>query len=159
MDIRLTKLTDDQHRLEIVRADGSREAVTLETRSMLMHDLLHLAVESDARCDTGFWGCLARGKTLADMNDRSGRSMSEYAGEMAIIEQVVGGLTGATKGAPAAAMLAGLGQWVEAQGRTLPAWLDEPFITRVQQRMRALVGHWRATRHGETMVVRWPLAR
>src|SRR3954469_11423192 len=95
MEILLTRLTDDQHRLEIVRADGSRDGVTLETRSYLLHDLLHLAVEAEAGLGTGFWGCLASGKTLADMNDRSGAAMKEYAAEMATAEQVVGVLTGA----------------------------------------------------------------
>ena len=157
MQIHLTKLTDDRHRLEIVRADGSRDGVTLETRSLLVHDLLHLAVEGEARLEAGFWGCLARGKTLAEMNDRTGGAMREYTAEMMVIEQIVGGLTGATKGGEPAAVLAGLASWAGATGRTLPAWLDEPFVTRVQQRMRALVGHWRATRHGQTMTVSWPV--
>jgi hypothetical protein len=156
MQILFTRLTDERHRLEIVRADGSREGATLETRSLLLHDLLHLAVESEARFETGFWGCLARGKTLADMNDRTGQSMKEYSGDMATIEQAVGVLTAAAKGAPAAAVLAGLRRWVEAQKREPPAWLDEPFIVRVQDRMRQLLGHWRATRHGQTMTVSWP---
>jgi hypothetical protein len=155
MEILLTRLTDDRHRMEIARADGSREAVTLETRSYLLHDLLHLAIEAEARLTTGFWGCLAAGKTLADMNDRTGAAMKEHAAEIATVEQVVGALTGAAKGAPAGAVLAGLQRWVEAQGRPAPLWLDEPFIVRVQERMRRLLGQWRATRHGETMSLRW----
>lgn len=43
--------------------------VACETRSYLVHDLLHYAVESEAGLSGGFWGNLARGKTLADMND------------------------------------------------------------------------------------------
>jgi hypothetical protein len=156
MQILLTKLTGDHHRLEIVRADGSREGARLETRSTLLHDLLHLAVESEARLETGFWGCLARGKTLADMNDRSGQSMQEYSADMAVIEQVVGGLTAAAKGAAAATVLAGLQRWVEAQGRSLPPWLDEAFVERAQERMRALLGEWRSTGYGKTMSVAWP---
>jgi hypothetical protein len=155
MEIRLTKLSNEQHRLEIVRADGSGESVALETRSLLLHDLLHLAVESEARLETGFWGCLARGKTLADMNDRTGKSMKEYSADMATIEQAVGALTSAAKGEDARVVLAGLQRWLDAQERPLPPWLDEPFIVRVQERMRKLLGHWRATPFGETMIVRW----
>jgi hypothetical protein len=153
--ILLTKLTDDRHRLEVVRADGSRESVTLETRSLLAHDLLHVAVEAEARLETGFWGLLARGKTLADMNDRSGQAIKEYTGEMAIIEKVVGGLTPAVKGADAALVLAGVRDWLQAQGDGLPAWLDEAFIERARDRMRRLLGQWRATPHGATMTVTW----
>jgi hypothetical protein len=156
MRILFTKLSDERHRLEIVRDEGSREGATLETRSLLLHDLLHLAVESEARLYTGFWGCLARGKTLADMNDRSGQSMREYGAEMAVLEQLVGGLTAAARGADAAAVLAGLQPWVEAEGRTLPPWLDEAFVVRVQARVRALLGAWRATPFGQTMTVSWP---
>jgi hypothetical protein len=156
MEIRLTKLSNDQHRLELVRADGSRESSgALESRSYLLHDLLHLAVESEARLQTGFWGCLARGKTLADMNDRTGESMREYSADMATIEQAVGALTSAAKGVEAAEVLAGLQRWLDAQERALPPWLDEPFIVRVQERMRKLLGHWRATPFGEAMVVHW----
>jgi hypothetical protein len=156
MQILLTRLTDDQHRLEIVRADGSSEALTLETRSCLLHDLLHLAVESEAGFESGFWGCLARGKTLADMNDRTGEAMKEHAADMATIEQAVGALTGAAKGVEAAVVMEGLHRWLEAQERQPPPWLDVAFIIRVQERMRRLMGHWRATRHGQTMAVTWP---
>jgi hypothetical protein len=156
MRILFTKLTGERHRLEIVRDDGSREGVELETRSLLLHDLLHLAVESEAGVETGFWGCLARGKTLGDMNDRSGQSMRAHGEEMAAIEQVVGGLTAAAKGAGAADVLAGLRPWVEATRRTLPPWLDEAFVERAQARMRALLGAWRATQFGQTMTVTWP---
>jgi hypothetical protein len=38
-----SKLSDDQHRLEIVRTDGQREQMSCETRSYLVHDLLHYA--------------------------------------------------------------------------------------------------------------------
>ena len=155
MDIRLTKLTDDRHGLEIVRTDGSREAATLETRSYLLHDLLHLAVETEAHLDSGFWGCLARGRTLAEMNDRTGQLMGDASGELLAVEQIVGVLTAATKGVPAAEVRAALVAWTDAQGRTLPAWLDESFITRAQARLRGFMGHWLATRHGQTMTLEW----
>ena len=155
MDILLTKLTNDAHRLEIVRQDGSREAATLETRSYLLHDLLHLAVETEAGLTTGFWGGLARGRTLADMNDRSGQAMGDASAELLAVEQIVGVLTSAAKGAPAAGVLAALRSWTDAQGRALPSWLDEAFITRAQARLRGFLGHWRATAHGHTMTVAW----
>jgi hypothetical protein len=155
MDIVLTKLTNDRHRLEIVRGDGSREAATLETRSYLLHDLLHLAVETTAGIESGFWGLLARGRTLNDMNDRSGQAMGDASAELLVVEQIVGVLTSAAKGAPAADVLAALVRWTEAEGRALPAWLDESFIPRSRACLRAFLGHWRATPHGETMTLRW----
>ena len=53
-------------------------------------------------------------------------------------------------------MLAGVRGWLEAQGELLPAWLDEAFVERARERMRRLLGHWRATPHGSTMTVTWP---
>jgi hypothetical protein len=156
MQISLTRLNEDQHRLQVTRDDGSRESIVLETRSYLLHDLLHLAVEAEAGFANGFWGCLAQGKSLADMNDRTGASISEYAREMSLIEQIVGVLTAAVKGSPPSVVLAGLHEWMQAQERASPTWLDEPFIARVQERMRKHLGRWAATRHGQTMTVTWP---
>ena len=48
MLIRLTRLTNDRHRFEILRNDGTHESHELETRSTLLHDLAHYAVETEA---------------------------------------------------------------------------------------------------------------
>ena len=106
MRIVFRKISDERHTLEIVRADGRREEVDCETRSLLVHDLLHLAVESEAKVTVGFWGNLAKGRTLADMNDRTGKAMAAEAPEMAVIERLVGSLSGAVKGRTAAEMVA-----------------------------------------------------
>src|SRR5688572_31396455 len=63
MLIRLTRLTNERHRLELVRDDGTREARELETRSALLHDLVHYAVETEAGLGASFYGRLARGET------------------------------------------------------------------------------------------------
>jgi hypothetical protein len=157
MRIRFTKLTDERHSLEIVRVDGSRECVECETRSYLMHDLLHYAVESEAELRHGFWGLLASGKTLADMNDRTGRAMAAEAPGLLVIEQVVGALSNVTKptARPSREILAMLRGYSVAQEREAPAWLTEALIDSVRQRMRALVGHWNATRYREHMDLPW----
>jgi hypothetical protein len=79
MRIVLTKTSDRRHGLELVRSDGSRESVELVTREALFHDLLHYVVESSLRMQGGFWGTLASGKTMADLNDRPGESVKENA--------------------------------------------------------------------------------
>ena len=58
------------HRLEVFRDDGSCECVELETRSLLLHDLVHYAIEAQAEIRTGFYGLLASGTTLAALGDR-----------------------------------------------------------------------------------------
>jgi hypothetical protein len=150
------KISDERHRLVVERAPGAREAVECETRSYLVHDLLHYAVESEAQLATGLWGSLAAGKTLADMNDRTGAAMTGAARDMGAIEQIVGALHGSTKGVAASELLAGLRRFAASVGATMPDWLTEPFVVAVQERMRRLQGHWRATPVGGAMELPWP---
>jgi hypothetical protein len=167
--LRFTKVSDDTHRLEIVRADGRREALTCETRSLLTHDLLHYAVEAEAGLESGFWGLLAKGKTLGDMNDRTGRSMSREAPALLAIEQLVGALTSVTKGRASADIVAAITTYMESQRPDgdaprhlppgMPPWLTVAFVDAVRERMRALHGHWKATPYGGTMELAWPAGR
>jgi hypothetical protein len=149
--IRFRKISDERHALAIVRAPGRVEELECETRSTLVHDLLHYAVEAEAHLERGFWGNLASGVTLAQMNDRSGAPLGDGAGEMAAVEQIVGAMSPAVKGRTAAEMVAGMQRFAAALGTTMPAWLTEPFVAAVQERMRGLLGHWRATPYGGTM--------
>ena len=156
MRILFTKTSDERHVLGIVRDDGRREHEDCETRSFLVHDLLHYAVESEARLTGGFWGNLGKGKTLVDMNDRTGQAMAGASAEMAVIERLVGALSGAVKGKSAKEMVAALGTYAAALGRPNPDWLTEPFVVAVQERMRRLLGQWKATPYGATMRLDWP---
>jgi hypothetical protein len=155
VQIQLRKISDERHALGIARAGGAFDEVECETRSTLVHDLLHYAVESEADLTTGFWGNLAAGLTLAEMNDRTRAPLGAAATEMAAIEQIVGALSGAVKGRSAAEMVAGMRRFAEALGATMPTWLTESFIEAVQERMRQLLGRWRATAYGATMSLDW----
>jgi hypothetical protein len=156
MRILLHKRSNTHHTLEIVRATSERESVECETRSYLMHDLLHYAVEAEARLESGFWANLARGKTLVDMNDRSGRALAAEAPGLMAIERVVGALSGVVKGRAAADVVAALREYEAALGEPDSSWLTEALIFAVQERMERLLGHWRATPFGSTMELRWP---
>lgn len=156
MRILLTKISDERHTLELVRADGARERVECETRSLLVHDLLHYAVESEAGLAFGFWGLLANGKTLADMNDRTGAALAEQAPRLMLVEKIVGALSSLARGASSRDLAEGLQRTMTAQGQESPPWLDERFLDRVRERMRRLMGHWKATPFRETMGLDWP---
>ena len=129
MRILFKKLSDERHELSISRDLASWETVECETRSYLTHDLLHYAVEAKAGVQSGFWGRIAAGATLAEMNDRT-RSMGD---EMAAIEQVVGALTVSVKGRSAAAVVAGVNRFGASLGATLPSWLTEAFVLAVRE--------------------------
>ena len=155
MHILLRKLSDQRHLLQLVAVDGRREQVELETRSVLIHDFLHYAVEAEAGLQDGFWGLLASGRNLAEMNDRTGEAMQDQSGSLMLIEKVVGAMSGAVKGRSAAEMMQGFEAYAAAMDEALPPWLDEDLILRVQERMRRLQGHWKATPYGGTMELEW----
>jgi hypothetical protein len=142
--------------LEVTRADGRTESVECETRSYLLHDLLHYCVESEARLHGGFWGNLAAGKTLAQMNDRSGAGMADGAGEMAGIERIVGAMHLTTKGRSSQQIAGGVRRFYESIGEEAPAWLTEALVDAVQERMRRLKGAWRATPCGGRLELSFP---
>lgn len=159
MRIAFRKIDDGRHVLEVTRPNGATESVECETRSLLLHDFVHYAVESEAGLRSGFWGNLAAGKTLAQMNDRSGAGMADAAGDMGAIEQIVGALHGTTKGRTAREMVAGVRRFNESLGVSTPAWLTEAFVEAVQERLRRLQGQWRATPCGGRMELTFPPER
>ena len=156
MRIVFRKISDERHELTIVRADGRRESLLCETRSVLMHDFIHYAVESAAQIETGFWGLLAHGRTLAEMNDRAGLPSADEAAEMATVERFVGALSGAVKEVPAAALIAGIRRYAVAMDTEVPRWLTEAVVVEAQERLRHLVGAWHATHAGAAVELDWP---
>jgi hypothetical protein len=156
MRILIHKLSDERHVLALERDSGAGEQAECETRSLLLHDLLHYAVEAEANLDQGFWGCLARGSSLDDMNDRSGNSMANELPQLMLIERIVGALSSISKGPSPDALATALHAYADALGTRMPEWLTAEFIARVRERMRSLTGHWKATRFGETMELTWP---
>ena len=154
MKIALRKISDERHALDVTRDDHTREHAECESRSLLVHDLLHFAIESEARLTGGFWGNLARGTTLADLK-AIGMTMADAVPEMAMIERIVGALTGAVKGESASHLVTALRGHAETLDWPMPEWLTEDFVVAVQERMRQLLGRWRATPYGGSMELDW----
>ncbi len=148
MRIVWTKLTDERHRLTLVRADGTSESVELETRSTLVHDLVHYALEAEGGFERGFFGTLAHGTSMSEL---TGAMMTEAPGsELAVVERLVGPFQSLWKGALDPA------RYVELAGAAAPGIVDAAFVARVQERLRALVGRWRATPFRAGMELEWP---
>jgi hypothetical protein len=151
--VRFTRTSPTHHRFEIERGDGSREAAQLETRSLLLHDLLHFAFETEAGLTQSFYGLLAAGRTLSDtMPDGSPAGPRFPTAEAQLTERILGPLTGIVRGEfDAAALLAAVRQLQEAHGEPMPEWLTEDLIHRTADRFRRLNGQWRSTPFGATM--------
>jgi len=156
--LRFTRVSPTHHRFEYRRPDGTGEAVEMETRSLLTHDLLHYAVETEAGLRGSFYGLLAKIGGYEELRVAGGAALG---GEVAITERVVGALTGALAAEmlDPAAFLAEFAEFCEAYEERPPRWLTADFVERVAERMRQLQGRWKATPFGETMELAFPLDR
>jgi hypothetical protein len=145
--VRFTRLNPTHHRFEAIRADGTREAREFETRSLLLHDLVHFAVESEAKLKGGFYGTLAEGANYDAPREGS---------EAMAIEYVVGPLQGALKGdIDPEAFVTRLRGVQASMGFAMPDWLTADLISGALERLRQLQGQWRATPFGQTMELRF----
>lgn len=141
--MRFIPRTNDEHEVRVIRRDGSTESVVLNTRSFLRHDLAHFAVELELGLRGGVWGSVAAGGSL------SGDGLD--GPDMAVAESVAGPVqTIMRTEADAAAVL-------EVLRRVAPDRATPELAERIHERLRQLRGHWSATRHGEAMVLTWPL--
>lgn len=147
LTIRFTRLNPTHHRFEAIRADGTRETQEFETKSLLLHDFVHFAVESEAKLSGGFYGALAAGAAY-DYPSAGSEAMA--------IESVVGPLQGALKGELDPEAFVARHRALQANmGSASPAWLTPDLITRALERLRQLQGQWRATPFGEAMELRF----
>ncbi|HEY7798454.1 MAG TPA: hypothetical protein VIA80_06800 [Hyphomonadaceae bacterium] len=143
LQIRFTRLSNTHHRFEAIRPDGGVETRELETRSFLLHDLVHYAIESEAGLRNSFYGQLARGASYDDVaGDAEGGKT----------ELVVGALQTASKGEPdPVAFVVQLQAYWGNIGGQPPSWLTPTLIAAALERLRQVQGRWRATKFGEAM--------
>lgn len=149
MRVLLTRLTERTHRFEAIRIDGSRESAELETRSVLLHDLVHHAVEAEAGMSDGFFGRLAAGSTLAELK-QAAYSGDEADAGLGRAESLVGPMQSLHRGRSTR-------EQVLERGRARhPEVVTAEFVDGVLERLRRLVGRWRATPFGASMELCWP---
>jgi hypothetical protein len=148
--LRFTRVSPTHHRFEYRRPDGTGEAVEMESRSLLFHDLLHYAVESEANLRGSFYGILGKIGGYEELSVAGGAALG---GEVAIAERVVGALTGALRAEQLddAAFLAQASELLDIYDERAPRWFTPSFVAAVRERMRQLTGRWKATPFGETM--------
>lgn len=138
-------ISDDRHQLEIGRGAARLFVRELETRSTLLHDFVHFAVELEAGLEGGFYGRVAHG--------RIGKPGTTALAE---VEMVVGAFQSALKTeVDAELFVRRLASYVHGVGQTVPRWLSADLIRRAETRYRGLVGQWKATPFGAPMTVRF----
>lgn len=151
--IKLTKISLTDHRFEYLREDATGEKLELETKGFLFHDLLHFAVESEAKLVDSFYGLLYKNKKYEDLIPKQNENGSNYFdGEAGMTEKIVGPLSSLIKdGVTAQDFLSGMQNMLDAYGQEKPDWLTLEFIGNVKERMRKLLGEWKALPFGKTM--------
>jgi hypothetical protein len=149
MRILMTRTSPDRHFFKIIRADGTTESADLETRSLLVHDLVHYAVEMEVPFREGFYGLLAKGKTFSELNDKA--QPWPVGTEIAAAEGLVGPLQSMLKGG---AFDAEQARAAFERYRADPPSLE--LLKRIGERFRSVFGRYNATRFGETLELEWP---
>ncbi len=144
------RLSSTHHQISYLREDGSGESMSVETKSLLMHDFIHYCLESEANLSAGFYGLLAQGHTYAEL---SGKMPSEFeTSVVADVEQVAGPLSGVVKGhVSPAEFMQQFGVMMQSLGKPIPSWLSQELIGKVLVRYKQVTGKWNATPFGDTL--------
>jgi hypothetical protein len=129
----------------------------IETRSLLVHDLLHFAFETEAGLLQSFYRLLAAGRRLSETVPESAPEGVRFpTAEAQLTERIVGPLTAVVQNKVSPrALLAGIRRLQEAHGEPMPDWLTEEVIQRTAARFRHLHGEWKSTAFGQTMHLRF----
>lgn len=86
MKIELKKITNYQFEYTITRNDQSREQITLETKTYLIHDICHFTIEKNLGYINGFWGMLSQGYSFNELYGKE----NPLTEELRFIEKIVG---------------------------------------------------------------------
>ena len=159
LSIALTKVSSTHHRVVLVTLREAREVIKLETKSFLFHDLMHFAVESEAKLADSFFGALAKGTTYEALSQRIMEiPTASVTKEIAMTERMVGVMTGVLQSdASPQAAISGLRSLLSARGERFPTWFSEDFVVCVKERMRELWGEWNGTPLRETMTLEFSI--
>jgi hypothetical protein len=156
MLIRLTRLTNERHRIEFVRDDGTRETHELETRSTLLHDLVHYAVETEAGLDASFYGRLASGKTYESLTMEQPADPEPLQTEIVVVRIQSVAKNDTWSSVDPKRFVAEIAAGFEVLSHAAPKWLTADLIVRVRERLRRVQGRWRATPFHQALVLEFP---
>ncbi|MGF1467223.1 MAG: hypothetical protein ACFCGT_13935 [Sandaracinaceae bacterium] len=128
MRILISRLDPKTHRFVVERPPHPTIDVRLETRSLLLHDLAHYAVEGHLATEEGFYGRLASGASLEELR---GDLPEEVQDALMMIERRVAMLQTAFK-------------------------KRRPTADPALQRLREVWGAWSKIRQGQALELPWP---
>jgi hypothetical protein len=145
------KISPTHHEFTYTREDGTGETSELETKTFLIHDLIHFCLETEAGLKDSFYGKLEKGNTYAALNELIEKE-KDFTEEVFITEVFAGALTGVVQSdASYEQLVAGVSNMLSARNLPLPAWFDEDFYNRFKEKFRKIIGEWKGTPFGATM--------
>lgn len=121
-----------RHRFVVERAPHPPIDVLYESRSMLLHDFAHYAVEGALGTEAGFYGWLARGADPTELRENGGIDDEALAVLMGLEGQV--------------ALLQSAFKRNQGSAGPADSW----------NRLRAVFGAWRKCRQTEILWLPWP---
>lgn len=130
MQLWFARIDPKTHRFVVERPPHSRVSVALESRSMLLHDLTHYAVETELQTQDGFYGLLTTGIELERLRDSS--LTLEVSEKLMAIEKQVALLQTKFK----------RGEATTTEG--------------AGARLRRIHGAWSKAKQGEALKLTWP---
>lgn len=141
MEIAFRKISEQEHRVQIRRTDGSEESILLNSRSFLRHDLAHLAVETQVPLARGYWGSVANGAALSGLDIRGPDIMlvEKLSGPVQTLMQIE----------------ASDEEFYATLVRIRPELITTELASRIREHGRKLQGHWKGTAFGKEMLVTW----
>jgi len=144
--VRFTKVSDDTHRFSVTTKNGSQSSAELVSRSFLLHDFVHLALETEAALGEGFYGLLARDVSFEELNQRGSGFLTR---DLELAEALTGPMQAVQQGRFSKE------DYVLQLSHLAPSLVTTEFVTHVLERLRRLMGHYRSLDYGETMEVKF----
>ena len=154
LTLRIKRISPTHHTLRYIREDGSGEEKNFESKSVLLHDFMHLAIEREAALSNGFFGLLNQGYSYAEL---AGKAPSDYPKEEGMdVEMIVGPFTSIVKGkATPRQLIDGLHNLFIAHERSVPSWVTVDLLERAHEHYKRIVGEWNSLKFGETIELKF----
>lgn len=155
--IEITRKKDGEVVLACIRADGSRtwqRQRGAQAAFFTLHDLTHLAVESELRLENGFFGLLSRGWSIEDTTGKGARG--PLPDEAIFCEHVVGLFDQERASAlrwTSDEFNDALALRANESGRTISRTLTEENLAGIRKRRAELFAQWHALPPGGTLAL------
>lgn len=149
MQIALTKINPNEYKLSLTRVDKTTDQAILDYRSFLKHDLVHFVFENNAGEMNGFYGLLAKGKSLKDLSPQNMKENETELSQLMVVESIVGPLQGSlTSGAIDFEQLL---SYLKLNKLAIPSYLNKSLLDSVLREVQVLFNRFERMNIGDSI--------